>query len=245
MQWGASELSFLDVGIDFDGTDDFIDASNSASINLDGSMSVMAWIYPRSTANYTPIVTKEDWDNSKGYYLGLDPNDDNNIYFGFNRGGNEIVTSSDAFTMNSWYYVVGTFDSALGSNNLKIYVNNVLVEEGGDGTVPVQHTENLDIGYLHDIANAFFDGFITEIAVWDVALSTTEIAKLYSGGVPTRGIPLNIQPANLQMYLPLNDIPIGESADGDTFGDLSGNSNTATGDDGANDAGLTSVVITL
>ncbi len=56
---------------------------------------------------------------------------------------------------------------------------------------------------------------------------------------------LQIQPAALFFYLPLDDIANGISADSATFKDISGNGNDGTGDDGGNNTGLTALDETL
>ena len=50
---------------------------------------------------------------------------------------------------------------------------------------------------------------------------------------------LQVDPSNLVMYLPLDDLADGAASNGLTFGDLSGNGNDGTGDDGTNNTGLT------
>ena len=51
-------------------------------------------------------------------------------------------------------------------------------------------------------------------------------------------MPLQVRPASLQAYLPLDQLTDGTSADGITFIDMSGIGNTGAGDDGANNTGL-------
>jgi len=58
-----------------------------------------------------------------------------------------------------------------------------------------------------------------------------------------KGIAKQIQPSNLRLYWPLDEVADGTSADGSTFrdeedGDKDGDKD-GTGDDGANNTGLT------
>lgn len=82
-----------------------------------------------------------------------------------------------------------------------------------------------------------FDGQLNEVAVWDTNISSGEVSILNSSKM--KHMPLQIKPANLKGYWAMNSGADGASADGATIIDLSGNGNNGTGDDGANNTGLT------
>lgn len=68
---------------------------------------------------------------------------------------------------------------------------------------------------------------VSEIAVWSVELTEAQSAQYHNAKM--RRIPLQIQPANLLMYSPLDDYADGTtSLGGNTFRDESGNGNTGT-----------------
>ena len=156
-----------------DGVKSAVAVEHSDDLDLDKQYTIEAWVYPHDVAGaYKGIITKEDWDNGKGYYLGQLNQE---IYFGFNKGAHEVQTSGKNFATNKqWYHVAGTYDAGLASNNFKIYINGVLVKEGGGSTAPIPHTETLDVGWIHDLVG-FFSGIIDEVAIYRRVLTAEEI----------------------------------------------------------------------
>jgi len=85
-----------------------------------------------------------------------------------------------AFSQDTWYYIVGTYDNTAGTGQL--YVNGVLVETLFTGAPP--HTTNLlvaDIGAWVPAGTPFrvFDGLIDEVAIYGSTLSPARIAAHY------------------------------------------------------------------
>ena len=172
----------------FDGVKSKVVVTHSNSLNLGGKLTLEAWIYSYDvTGAYKGVISKEDWNNGKGYYLGQ-----NNkvIYFGFNKGANEIQ-GGNIDTNKKWYHIAGTFDSSLASNNLNIYLDGVLVKEGGDNKPPIDHVTTLDIGWIHDLASNFFSGVIDEVAIYNDVLTAEEIKKDMMSGVVSAVEPIN------------------------------------------------------
>lgn len=117
----------------------------------------------------------------------------------------------------------------------------------GDGALlsvdsTVAHTVNTSASVLSagtrlgDGVTEPLDGSISEIAMWSVALSAEEVLSLASSQLER--FPLQIQSASLRACFSMDDGPDGTSADGDSFLNLSLQSNNATGDDGGNNTGL-------
>jgi len=134
------------------------------------------------------------------------------------------------------YYVDDTGDSQ------KIYVDGV---EKGASTVTnsIVYTGQGSDTFLgmhgnDDTVNYNFNGSSTEVAVWSVAITDlSEISLLASSRM--KGIPLQVQPSSLILYIPFDSVKDGVSADAVTFKDESGSGNDAVGIDGANNTGLT------
>ena len=163
----------------FDGVKNKVSVTDADSLDLGDKLTLEAWIYSNDVSGaYKGVISKEDWNNGKGYYLGQ-----NNkvVYFGFNKGANEIQGGS-IDTNNRWYHIAGTFDSSLVSNNLKIYVNGVLAKEGGTKVLPITHATTLDVGWIHDLGN-YFSGIIDEVAIYTRALTVDEINKDMTNGI--------------------------------------------------------------
>ena len=126
------------------------------------------------TGGYKGIISKEDWNNAKGYYIGQNAKE---IYFGFNKGKKNEIQGGIFDTNKKWYHIAGTFDSSLGSKNLKIYIDGELALEAGMNEAPIAHATTLDIGWIHDLKDSFFSGMIDEVAIYRRVLSQDEIKK--------------------------------------------------------------------
>lgn len=242
------------LGVDFDGEDDDMEITDDNSLDMTSGVTVACWIrvddYGSQAADsrhFGHIVSK--WES---YVLRVHNQPVVNEYgwdFTVWVGSTDYtITSSstaDIPTLDVWTHIAGTYD---GETN-KIYENGVLLRSN---TSP---SGNLDTNAKHVYLGNFeakfdgtdLDGEITEIGIWNVALTDSEIAKLSernTQGKIIRGLPLLQQRNNLVTYLPLNDFAASTALDGQTMVDVVG-SNDAVGDDGPNNSGLTSVSVSI
>ena len=219
------------AGIDFDGVDDYVDLINLAetssgsfsmwikpSVNIDSNSQI--GLFNNGTVDIESIIVR--WYGALG---ALD------FYI---TDGDWVTaqTTTTSWTGGVWYYIVGTWNGT----NIKIYINGQLQDSELQGS-PVTKTGNWHIGLAGlSTTPLYFPGLIDEVTIWNVALTQTEIDLLYNSKI--KGMPLQIRPANLVLYCPIDDQETGTSADGDIVRDLSGNGNNGTGVDGANNTGL-------
>lgn len=137
-------------------------------------------------------------------------------------------------TLDTEFKCIITYDSSLTTNDPVIYI---------DGTAPTlteqqqpvgTQTSNTGTAYF-GTSSAYdrsFEGYIYEIAYWGNILTSSQIAALNAGASPK-----NVNRNNLKGYWEFNDGTNGTSADGDQVKNV--RSEHGTGDDGANDTGLT------
>ena len=96
------------------------------------------------------------------------------------NSGTAAITynKSPNFSSTLWYYLIVTFDSTLGSNNWKMYLN-------GNQTPVAQatsSTKNSNPATIQINASAGSNGFQGKIAVaqmWERALTPSEVAQMY------------------------------------------------------------------
>jgi hypothetical protein len=87
-------------------------------------------------------------------------------------------TKSPNFSNTLWYYLIVTFDSTLGSNNWKFYLN-------GNATPVAQatsNTKNSNPATIQINASSNSNGFQGKIAVvqmWEKALTGSEVTQMY------------------------------------------------------------------
>jgi len=88
--------------------------------------------------------------------------------------GNDLAVNT-ALSINTWYNVVARFDGT----NRQIWLNNVLI--GGDtpgSSHNVPNANNLTIGTTN--VNEYFNGKISNVEIYDRAISDSEIAEIYN-----------------------------------------------------------------
>ena len=178
--------------INFDGTDDVVTVSDSASMDLDlaatGSAptgTLEAWIYIDAHIDNGGIIHKGDNTDlsDEAYSLSLGGAGTNTVVLTVRSGnppGNVAsVTSNTALAEDTWYHVAGVWDDNTGIDDMRIYFNGVL-----DTTLPATTLTARTTGGGLNIGQQFttgagsyapFDGYIDEVRVWDTARDQDEI----------------------------------------------------------------------
>ncbi len=221
-------------GVDLDGSDDRL---NCGDIDLNVSTSSMsAWVKFESGAN--GFVVNKDYNGVVlPYSLNVGGNDspiniDGSGWFSGSWKNSGLTTD---LRDGTWHHVVGTWDKN-ATPTLAYYVDGVLDSSSSEGS-GLDRIQNNEPTYLgrYDFSAQTAKGQITEVALWNIALTAVQVANLASR---VKRVPLQIG-GGLEAYWPLDDQPDAVSGDGKTFMDLSGNGNHCTGDNGANNTGLT------
>jgi|GEM_PF-6548407 len=169
--------------MDFDGTDDQVDAGNGTSLQISGNtMTASAWVHVDTwptVGNYPAILSKVTGVSPYGgYQINLDGDSGNKFACGMAINSTwRTQQTTGTYSTGTWYNVVCMYDGA----NLTIYVNGV-----ADGTSPytgaIQNVSaNVLIGKNGGSA-AYVDGAIDDVRVYSRALSALEIAAL--NGIP-------------------------------------------------------------
>ena len=241
------------AGLDGDEVDDFVTMANESNydFNLTDKYSIALWANIASTQSGQSVLVAKGLvaaEQYVGYDLILSGDSDA-------QGGSALMThivsdwgaadriqvygSTEQLDDNAWHHLAYTYDGSGNASGVSFYVDGVGETENIrldtlTGSILNNHPFRL---FMRHDGGADLEGIIGEIAVWSVELSAAEVSRLASA--ESRHMPLQIQAAGLVSYHTLDDEEDGTSADGDTFLDYSGNGNTATGDDGANNTGLT------
>lgn len=243
--WGYLIFS----GIQFDGTDDRVVITTSPFFTASATaMSISMWVFTDNTRfNGTLEILVDsstgDPSTNDGFWVGLEDRGGgmatNGIRFVISTVAGDFIdiNSNDDVIGASpqWYHIVVTYD---GVSAAKIYINTIdqtFDAVGGSGNF-VPENGTLYLGALNN--NSFnFDGIMDEVIFYETALSAEEITQLYAPRLKTMGD--QVSPTDRILDYRMDDDSIGSSADGVTITDYSKNGNDGTGDDGANNTGLT------
>jgi hypothetical protein len=138
---------------------------------------------------------------------GLSSNYDRHIYmmndgqlvFGIYNGGVVTIETPNVYNDGAWHYLVATYNSAGGSNNMALYVDGRLIgtnttssaqgysgywRVGGDNL----NGWNLDSWGSDSQGTTqphsyYFNGTIADVAVYPAALSAAQVAAHYAAGL--------------------------------------------------------------
>ena len=224
------------ASVDFDGTDDFLNCSGAA-IGSDLTFSVYIVHTDLGDADEQCIYCEGNTGETSSLNFAQFRGDNGDIYEFKKRGTsgdiNLCATSAHAGETNRLVWVVRA------TNDSECWVDGTSEGTSSTGTTGAGNFDTGHIGKGERTTSDFFSGGrVHEVAIWNTTLSDNEVAQLSNSKI--KRFPLQIKPANLIRYWTLDDEEDGSSADGNTFIDLTGNQ-TCTGDDGANNTGLTAV----
>lgn len=164
--WNAGRKG---VGLKFDGSDDYVDCGNDASLSS-SSFTYSAWINitGAGSGNYNGIFGYINCGASSSRIL-LNSTD----FFVIQDAGVGKIHGPN-INRNQWYHMVLTFD---GTTPL-LYIDGKL-ERTGDSATFASDTNNIIIGNGAWLATYYFNGQIDEVRIYNRALSAEEIKQLY------------------------------------------------------------------
>ncbi len=155
----------------FSGTDSsYVAVSNSTTINITGSFSLEAWIYPfDNTGSVQTIISK---GSSMYYGLRLSNTGKAEVYTNSVRR----LASKTVVPKNKWTHISAVYSSA--SNNYFMYINGVPdTSSFVGGSVPTSNADSLFIG--NGSNSTPFKGYLDEVRIWNRNLSAAEVNDNY------------------------------------------------------------------
>lgn len=208
------QLNKVYAAVSFDGVDDVIDCTSDSRLDDLQPFSISAWIFPKSLGEggFGRIVVK---DSSGAGQWQLIVNTSNTFRFTKDFDGvNDLQTNSasNEVVLNDWQHIVLTWDgTGTSSTGVVFYVDGLVSAHGadtnGDGSAVSDASLSLKIGNNPAGARTF-DGYITEVAIWNKVLSQTEVNQLSNlNFMRVKGSAFMVSPANLVAYWPLDDCP--------------------------------------
>lgn len=220
------------AGVDFAGDDDSINAGSGSSVDniwaTGGTISVWLNLDSDGGGDEGRIIQKGDWEIDTVSEAGGKVK----IFFWHKWSGTSLgcTTTNTVIDLNTWSHFVLTYDKSSAANNPVMYVNASSVATNDPtptGTADTDAPHDWIIGNVASVRG--FDGEMSDLAAWNVILTQAQIDQLYNSRL--KGMPMQVAPANLKAYWPLNDICDGCDLAGASFLDRSGNGNTGTGSD--------------
>lgn len=158
------------------GVDAFVQAPSSALNDPTTSGSLSVWVKFNSLPSASHIM-QIIGKGGNGTDFDLQVNKDDKFHFYIGAGTS--VDSTTVIKTEIWYYVVGTWDSAVG---LKMYVNGILENTNTAKVNRKTSGQKLEIGHQPVFPGRFLNGVIDEIEVFNRALATSEVSGAFQAG---------------------------------------------------------------
>lgn len=168
---------YIGNGLDFDGTNDYVNAGSGASLDDLGDMSVCVWSYTRPvlTGTFATIIYKYDPGGVNGW----------DMYYGgaaHSMGGAGVEELFSAVAEGWNHYCAVNTNTGNNSNSITIYMNSTPVVDTAVHTNWGTSSNNAAYNaYIGGGSSADpFNGIIDELRVYNRPLSAEEVRTIYN-----------------------------------------------------------------
>lgn len=171
---GPTFSSANNGSIVFDGVDDYVNCGNSTILDVGNNITVNSWFYVNSISSYQAIVSKQFTDGSAGWELA---NSSGNLRSTLRPSATQINLSVAGLAVGNWY--MGTF--TFNNTTLILYLNGVQIgSTSTGGPVTLNTSRPLQIGVREISSVAYFNGNISNVNIYNRALSAAEVLQNYN-----------------------------------------------------------------
>ena len=186
--WGAGKYG---QGVNFDGTNDYINIADHADFTLDPAQSYTwsAWVKNNNFKEWSTVWSQTINSSNFFYFYAHTSTDPDggpvtngvSAYWWTNGGTNKLGahSSNNVLTLGQWSYVAVTYDASQPQNNrFTIYVNGVDVtvrtDVGSTGTLTAINPTNIRVGSNQPFGE-YINGSIDEVRFYKRLLTSVEV----------------------------------------------------------------------
>ncbi|KKT82454.1 MAG: LamG domain protein jellyroll fold domain protein, partial [Candidatus Giovannonibacteria bacterium GW2011_GWC2_44_9] len=191
--------------LEFDGSNDLVNAQSGASLDDLGPVTISAWIKPDSSGNNGMIVGKYnaggDGDGFMAILIDNTAPEINTFKFFKDAPGADLrrITSNNSVSYGVWQHIIATWDGSTNAANVHIYKDGSELSYQATESVASLNSDqalNLIIGNGAGNINDF-DGLIDDVRIYNRALSAADITELSDSAPPARssGSPSGVLPS--------------------------------------------------
>ena len=160
------------TAVGFDGQSGAASVVNSSTLQVN-TITIEIWINKKTDTEYGAYVAKNfegGGGAGSGWFQLVNSHHDGRLEFRVTSDGAPAVVSRSTFALNTWYYVVATYDGTVA----RLFVNGKLDSSLKVTALPKQTADPLFIGRRTD--GLFNNALVDEVAIYPVALSADRIA---------------------------------------------------------------------
>ena len=181
---------YLDGGVAFDGTDDYVSVPDVAALKYKGTdMTLSAWVYANPTETDGAYLISKPWNgvtDPYNYQLGLNSGTNPTVFFslqGSSPTSAYTITSPSGITEGFWHHIAATVNSA---GLMTLYIDGISVASGTNNITawaPTDGNKPLVIGSkcsysAGNYSSSTLDGKMDNVHVYNRALRAADIAVL-------------------------------------------------------------------
>jgi len=154
---------------------DYINCGNDSSLNIADAITISAWAKPFTVTGIHVVVGRHTGGADAGGTIRFNGS---NVQVIINIGGSYInfTTTDNSIVANEWYHILYTYNGSIE----KIYVNGIEKASRNNSGVIYTPVSGNWIGKTS--ACQYFHGLIDDVRIYEEALSSAQIKKLYVQG---------------------------------------------------------------
>ena len=194
------------TAVSFDGTNDYVDSGSAFQSTFRDSFSISMWVNATDgqEAQYRVLFGARNADESDWVQGDLY---NGTIRFVFKANTNSVISASSAVLsdgITGWKHIVFIADGV----NMITYLDGSAIKTTSMSGVTMSEYTSADEIWIgardqNDVAQLFFAGKISNIKIFNSALTESEIQEMYLN--PEQILPTGVSSSNLKLYLPMNE----------------------------------------
>ena len=185
MPKSSNSSKVSNYSMSFDGSSEYIDAG---ATNFGTIFSVSLWF---KTTNTGKVILGNDTANNYLFYI----ESTSKIWVNFGSGNYHIFTISPTLNFNTFYSLIFVRNGANG----ELFLNG-----NSQGTSTNLGSNDFTFQYIGKESTLYFSGQLDHVAIFDYALSASQITALYGNSTDGVGNPMSISPKP-KFYYPIGD----------------------------------------
>ncbi|MCK5850098.1 MAG: laminin G domain-containing protein, partial [Kiritimatiellae bacterium] len=155
---------------------DYVRTQGSSLLNGKSSFSIACWVKIRTYRSYAGLIASRGASTLQGIVQAPVATPGVMLYVTTFSGITAIQTY---VARNKWTFIVGTFNTS-ADGRLRLYIDGALAKTGGSLSSTINQNDSFKIGVDdYNTTTRTSDGLIDEVAIWDRALSSNDVAALY------------------------------------------------------------------
>lgn len=166
----------------FDQVNDYATVANEADLEMRSDMSIEFWVRPHDDtgagAGQAIITCRGTGADAPLYEIYYAPDINLFQFFPASSAGTSVSFGTGS-AHNVWHHIVVTIEWSGSDRIIKRYKNGALLGQSTLAYQPGSLTRAVNIGRRATAGDLYFDGDISEIAIFDRVLTASEAAYLY------------------------------------------------------------------